>query len=204
MSLGPCRSVFVCLRAGWGVGHWTVQQCDLWWGLWVTLEFWAPGQLETKAISRPSRGAGDCRSATWAARDENPLNTLDTQGLGDLPWLTMLCALSHFVAGRRSRIIHGSTERQRGVSVWTPVGPALCCPLGWFHLYPFPVISLNHDFVSFHCVPWVLLANYQTWRWLGGDPWTCSCCQKWGWSLWGLFSLTVQLVLNALWTVTSE
>lgn len=72
------------------------------------------------------------------------------QSSGGLPCWQYPCALSRIAA----RVYPILLTQGRGQ--WRPCIWPFCTPssLGWFHLYPFPVISCNHEYNSFQRVWW--------------------------------------------------
>ena len=116
------------------------------WGIWpldslssVTCN----GDFGSSYDSSASRGAGakwykppsgkgwGCRSAMQAACDPNPVSTPGTSALR----VVTFCAWEEVT--HHPRLHRGNKEHLFGPLV----GSALCTPLGWFHLYPFPVIN---------------------------------------------------------------
>lgn len=88
--------------------------------------------------------------------------------MGELPWMEILCVLTHTNAGRictltpcrgKLHILYFSGTRLYMLLVW----------LISLNLYPFPTINHDCEYNSVQWVPWVL-ANYRNWGCFEGTP----------------------------------
>ena len=80
-------------------------------------------------------------------------------------------------------VSHWCWEGDTSWAQWNPSRPCSMHGFLWltFHLYMFPIINCNHEYNSFPGVLWVFIANTKTESGVG-NLWTCTRCQKWGWS----------------------